>query len=172
MDLTIIDTRGGACSDTEELALAADIVLVPAMVSHLFFSLTLETVDWLDAMTATVADGEPAPLYRTVLMNIPSGIAAVAFASSEDDRIRALGGIRPTERELVRDALGLPNLPTPVKNSQVFKEMPGFGPLSLTAATYGKANRAMKAGHHQTALNVCESLLEDVLDTVDRANAS
>ena len=172
VDLVLIDTRPGAYADTEDLALAANVILVPAPPLPAAFALAEKSLRWIEAIIATVSDGEPAPIYRTVMMDAPHKAVELATAQTEEARARILKKVHAQDREVFEFVQRLPMLPTPVKHSEIIRRMPVSGPLTVVRDTYRQDSRkSLSANHTQTQIDVCNELLNDVIDALEERDA-
>ena len=172
IDLVLIDTRPGAYADTEDLALAADVILVPAPPLPAAFALAEKSLRWVEAIIGTVSDGEPTPIYRTVMMDAPLKAIELATAPTDEARERILKKVHAQDREVFEFVQRLPMLPTPVKHSDIIRRMPVSGPLTLVRDTYRQdIKKSLSANHTQTQIDVCNELLNDVIDALEEGHA-
>ena len=172
VELVLIDTRPGAYTDTEDLALAADIILVPSPPKPATFALAEQSLRWVEAIIGTIADGDPAPQFRTVMMDAPHTAISFLTAQTDAEREAASKKVHPQMQEVFEFVERLPMLPTPVKTSAIIERMPISGPLTLARDTYKQdARKRMSVTHIQDQIDVCNELLNDVIEIVDEANA-
>ncbi|MEQ9041308.1 MAG: AAA family ATPase [Silicimonas sp.] len=165
IDLTLIDTRPGEHPDTETLALAADMILVPAVPVQSDFVAALKTLTWIGRMIATLGPEDPAPLYRAVLMNADKRAIDFVTAASDLDRDRARQKLHRQDAEVFDVISTLPLLPTPVAATISLQRMPLTGPLSHVRDIYAQDLRhRLQAGHLTAALEVCHEVLKDIED--------
>jgi cellulose biosynthesis protein BcsQ len=163
VDLVLIDTRPGENPETENLALAADMIVVPAVPTQSDFVAVQKTLDWIDRMAATLAEGYPQPLRGVVMLNAPPKAMALVTAANEAELARARDKVHAQDLEVYEVVKRMPMLPTPVPTSQTFRRMPLSGPLTVVRDTYATDPRSrLAAGHIKAALDYCEELLVDI----------
>lgn len=170
VNLVIIDTRPGANVDTEDLAVIADMILIPSVPTQSDFVLAARTIEWVETIISTLEDDDPAPLFRAVMMNAPPKAVAIVTAKSDEEEARAREKVHPQDLEVFDFVKTLPMLPTPVRHSDTYRRMSLSGPLSVVRDTYKAAKNRFAAGHAENALQTCDELLQDIEELVEAAN--
>ena len=171
VDLVLIDTRPGEHPDTETLALACDMILVPAVPVQSDFVAALKTLTWVMRMIETLGPDDPAPLFSAVLMNADK--RAIDFVTAGDDfeRDAARRRVHRQDLEVFEVISTLPLLPTPVPHLTAIQRMPLTGPLGYVRDIYEQDLRhRLQAGHLSSALALCSEILGDIEAVVDAAN--
>jgi chromosome partitioning protein len=173
VDLVLIDTRPGSYEDTETLCLAADVVLIPAVPVPSDFVFAEESLTWMGDIIATLEEDQPAPIYRSVLMNAPHKAIELVTAQTEEQRELAKRKVHKQDLQVFEYIQRLPMLPTPIKTSEILRRMPLSGPLTLVRDTYKKhPTKKFSANHAQAQIDVCNAVLDDVVQLVEEANAT
>lgn len=163
IDLVLIDTRPGENPETENLALAADMIVVPAVPTQSDFVAVQKTLDWIGRMVATLEEGYPEPSRRTVMLNAPPKAIALVTAQNDAELDRARAKVHAQDLEVFEIVKGMPMLDTPIPTSQTFKRMPLSGPLTVVRDTYAADPRSRLAKTHiVNALEYCEEMLGDI----------
>ena len=134
-DQLIVDTRPGSNEDTEDIAYAGDVILVPVRPNPADFELARQTFIWLAELQSAFPDLEQLPAIRMVLSDAPKPI------------IDAIGGgeiskITKSELFVLENLFELPFLETPIPASKICEQLPFFGPLSETIAAF-ETNKAL-----------------------------
>ena len=172
VDLVLIDTRPGSYEDTETLCLAADVVLIPAVPVSSDFVFAEESLSWMGEIIDTLEDGQPAPIYRAVLMNAPHKAIELVTAQTEEQRELARRKVHKQDIQVFEYIQRLPMLPTPIKTSEIIRRMPLSGPLTLVRDSYKKhPTKKFSVNHAQTQIDVCNAVLDDLIELLEEANA-
>lgn len=172
VDLVLIDTRPGEHPDTETLALACDMILVPAVPVQSDFVAALKTLTWAIRMIETLGPDDPTPLFTAVLMNADK--RAIDFVTAADalSRARARSKVHRQDLEVFEVISTLPLLSTPVPHLTAIQRMPLTGPLGYVRDIYNQNLRhRLQAGYLTSALDLCEEVLRDIEAMVEAANA-
>lgn len=130
-DLVIVDTRPGSNEDTEDIAYAADVVLVPVRANPADFELARQTFVWLAELQNAFPDLERFPAIRMVLSDAPKPIIDAIMGSD-------LKSITKSEMHVLESLLELPFFETPIPASKICEQLPFFGPLNETIITFGR----------------------------------
>ena len=155
-DLLIIDTRPGTYKDTDDLALVADVVVIPAKPAQAEWRLVLSAFKWMEDLSKTISDEDSFPQVRSVLANVPTKIINAAA--------RVGGSKLPQHDRVVLDnLLGTPHFDTMLPNIRLFEHFLHHGPLPV--AQY--AHRAAKGGtlmanNFEDLTMICISLYDEI----------
>ena len=171
-DLVLIDTRPGSYEDTETLCLAADVVLIPAVPVSSDFVFAEDSLKWMAEIIDTLEDGQPAPIYRAVLMNASHKAIQLLTAETEQQRELAGRNVHKQDIQVFEYIQRLPMLRTPIKTSEIIRRMPLSGPLTLVRDSYKKHSaKTFAVAHAQTQIDVCNAVLDDLIELLEEANA-
>jgi chromosome partitioning protein len=132
IDLTIIDTRPGSNEDTEDIAYAADLILIPLRANPADYELAKSTYDWMIALRSSFPDMEQYPEIRMVLSDASKGIIDAMAPESDVSKITK------SEYFVLSQLMDMPFLDTPIPASKVCEQLPFFGPLGPAAEAHEK----------------------------------
>ena len=157
VDLVIIDTRGGTGGDSETLALAADLVLVPTRPVAGEWRQAIATFEWMRQLFDGLEDQSDAPDLRAVFTNVPQKIVASARKAVPFSDLTA------NEKHLLDQLAQLPFLETMIPQSKILQDFADYGPLT-TAIEMRKASRAgrLHVGPVEDQLMFLTSLYDEV----------
>jgi chromosome partitioning protein len=159
IDLVIVDTRPGTHTDTEDLCLAADLVIIPARPLYSEWELTEESFLWMGRLADTIDKADRFPEVRTLVMDAPPKV--VDAASRE-------GGVAELPRrdqEVLQRLIALPHLDTIVPTSKILGQIAFHGPLGAAK----RANEVSRGGRLIAdaigrQLDVALSLLDEIVE--------
>ena len=135
-DLVIFDTRPGSYESTEDFALAADMVLIPAKPAQAEWRLVLSAFKWMEDLRATISEEDRFPLVRSVIANVPTKIIRAAAG------VGTGGSIPKRDQEVLESILQTPHLDTMIPNTRTLENILYHGPL----ASAGEAHRSSRGG--------------------------
>ena len=160
-DLLVIDTRPGTNLDTENLALAADVIVVPAKPVQGEWRLVVDTMNWLSKLFETLADDEPRPAARMLLTNVPPKIMSSAR------RTPPFGDLTPNDRHIINTLLPLPRFDVLIANSKILEGIAAYGPLP-TAIEMRKRSPAgrIQVGPVEDQLAAFTQLYDEIKEAV------
>jgi chromosome partitioning protein len=136
VDLVVIDTRPGTHTDTEDLCLVSDLVLIPARPVFAEWEMTHRAVLWMDDLRASLADGERFPAVRVLVMD--AGAKIIDAATREG----GMALLPKRDRDVLQEILRLDHLDVIVPHSKILEQMGFHGPLGPAAT----ANAAAPGG--------------------------
>lgn len=159
-DLVIIDTRPGSYEATEDFAIAADMVLIPARPAQAEWRLVLSAFEWMVALQKTLAEDERFPKVRSVVANVSNKIIQAASGAG--------GSIPKRDRDVLDNLLSTPHLDTMIPNSRIFEHMLFHGPLPIAGKAYRASRGILMANNLDDLTAVGVSLLDEVLEGIEQ----
>lgn len=158
-DLVIVDTRPGSNEDTEDIAYAADLVLVPTRAVPADYELAIKTHEWLLSLRQAFADLEKVPEVKMVLSDAsPAIIEAMGPKGS-------LAKLTRTETEILSELVQRPFMEAAVPQSQICRQLPFLGPLGPAADAFAQSpGGKLREQSIRRLLAVGEQLAREVLD--------
>jgi chromosome partitioning protein len=136
VDLIVIDTRPGTHTDTEDLCLVSDLVLIPARPVFAEWEMTHRAVLWMDDLRASLAAGERFPAVRVLVMD--AGAKIIDAATREG----GMALLPKRDQDVLQEILRLDHLDVIVPHSKILEQMGFHGPLGPAAT----ANAAAPGG--------------------------
>jgi chromosome partitioning protein len=136
VDLVVIDTRPGTHTDTEDLCLVSDLVLIPARPVFAEWEMTHRAVLWMDDLRASLAVGERFPAVRVLVMD--AGAKIIDAATREG----GMALLPKRDQDVLQEILRLDHLDVIVPHSKILEQMGFHGPLGPAAT----ANAAAPGG--------------------------
>jgi len=136
VDLVVIDTRPGTHTDTEDLCLVSDLVLIPARPVFAEWEMTHRAVLWMDDLRASLAAGERFPAVRVLVMD--AGAKIIDAATREG----GMALLPKRDQDVLQEILRLDHLDVIVPHSKILEQMGFHGPLGPAAT----ANAAAPGG--------------------------
>jgi chromosome partitioning protein len=136
VDLVVIDTRPGTHTDTEDLCLVSDLVLIPARPVFAEWEMTHRAVLWMDDLRASLATGERFPAVRVLVMD--AGAKIIDAATREG----GMALLPKRDQDVLQEILRLDHLDVIVPHSKILEQMGFHGPLGPAAI----ANAAAPGG--------------------------
>jgi chromosome partitioning protein len=136
VDLVVIDTRPGTHTDTEDLCLVSDLVLIPARPVFAEWEMTHRAVLWMDDLSASLAEGERFPAVRVLVMD--AGAKIIDAATREG----GMALLPKRDQDVLQEILRLDHLDVIVPHSKILEQMGFHGPLGPAAT----ANAAAPGG--------------------------
>jgi chromosome partitioning protein len=136
VDLVVIDTRPGTHTDTEDLCLVSDLVLIPARPVFAEWEMTHRAVLWMDDLRASLAEGERFPAVRVLVMD--AGAKIIDAATREG----GMALLPKRDQDVLQEILRLDHLDVIVPHSKILEQMGFHGPLGPAAT----ANAAAPGG--------------------------
>jgi chromosome partitioning protein len=136
VDLVVIDTRPGTHTDTEDLCLVSDLVLIPARPVFAEWEMTHRAVLWMDDLRASLAAGERFPAVRVLVMD--AGAKIIDAATREG----GMALLPKRDQDVLQEILRLDHLDVIVPHSKILEQMGFHGPLGPAAI----ANAAAPGG--------------------------
>jgi len=136
VDLVVIDTRPGTRTDTEDLCLVSDLVLIPARPVFAEWEMTHRAVLWMDDLRASLAAGERFPAVRVLVMD--AGAKIIDAATREG----GMALLPKRDQDVLQEILRLDHLDMIVPHSKILEQMGFHGPLGPAAT----ANAAAPGG--------------------------
>jgi chromosome partitioning protein len=136
VDLVVIDTRPGTHTDTEDLCLVSDLVLIPARPVFAEWEMTHRAVLWMDDLRASLAAGERFPAVRVLVMD--AGAKIIDAATREG----GMALLPKRDQDVLQEILRLDHLDVIVPHSKILEQLGFHGPLGPAAT----ANAAAPGG--------------------------
>jgi len=154
--LLIIDTRPGTYKDTDDLALVADVVIIPAKPAQAEWRLVLSAFKWMEDLSQTISSEDAFPQVRSVLSNVPTKIINAAA--------RVGGSKLPKhDRAVLESLLQTPHFDTMLPNSRLFEHFLHHGPLPVAQAAHRAAKGGvLMANNFEDLTAICVSLYEEI----------
>lgn len=162
VDLVIIDTRPGSNEITEDYALAADLVLIPARPSQAEWRLVLSALEWMDDLEKTLEEGSRFPIVKSAILNVDKKV--IDAASTENGIVN----LPKRDQQVVDTILQTPFIPTMLPHSRVFEQFLYHGPLESAAKGYRNGKAGTAAVPIETMLNISKAFYEDCLEEVSK----
>lgn len=159
VDLVVIDTRPGTHEDTEDLAYAADLVLIPARPSQMDYQLVQDAFVWMHRLKEAIAETDPFPKIRTVVTDAPAAVVEAVKPDGKTD------GLSKRDYDILAQLIELPHLDVILPNSKIWSNISYFGPLS-TAADAHAASRAgrLMVPSLRKQVRIAEALYDEVME--------
>ena len=129
-------TRPGTRTDTEDLCLVSDLVLIPARPVFAEWEMTHRAVLWMDDLRASLAAGERFPAVRVLVMD--AGAKIIDAATREG----GMALLPKRDQDVLQEILRLDHLDMIVPHSKILEQMGFHGPLGPAAT----ANAAAPGG--------------------------
>lgn len=155
-DLVIIDTRPGTYSDTEDLTLAADVVMIPAKPAQAEWRLVHSAFAWMADLQDAVKEGEPFPVVKAAVCNAPLAIMKVAGGISEPSSLPR------HDYQVLEEVLAMPHFDTILPTSKIFEHFLHHGPLGVAEAGHREAKNHLMARNFRDLLEAADALYEEV----------
>jgi chromosome partitioning protein len=157
-DLLILDTRPGTNEDTEDIAYAADVILVPTRAEAADYELAMETFKWLTQAADTFEDLEVMPHLALVLSDATKGVMTAMEPEG------SLDGITRSEYFILEKLVTQPFLYSAIPASKICSQLPFLGPLPAALAAFEKdPGSHIRAKHVRKILSVAEDLVGEIL---------
>lgn len=156
-DLLIIDTRPGTYKDTDDLALVADVVVIPAKPAQAEWRLVLSAFKWMEDLSKTISDEDSFPQVRSVLANVPTNI--IRAAAQVGDR-----KLPRHDQNVLDNLLKTPHFDTMLPNSRIFEHFLHHGPLHIAevAQREAKGMGRLMADNLEDLTAICISLYDEI----------
>ncbi len=159
IDLVLIDTRPGSSADTEEIAFAANVILVPTRAQSADYELAIETYNWIKAAGDTFADLEQRPTLALLLSDASKAIMAVLEPEVKEDRLTQ------SERYILNKLIQFPFLNTAIPSSRICSQLPIMGPLSAAIEVFERTpSTRIQAKPVKNILEVAKKLASEVVE--------
>lgn len=159
IDLVLIDTRPGSNADTEEIAFAADVILVPTRAQAADYELAVETFEWIKAASKTFENLAKPPALALVLSDASKNVMTVLEPGQQEDRLTQ------SERFILNQLVRLPFVNTAIPASKICEQLPILGPLSAAIDVFEKTpGTRIQAKPIKTILAVAQKLSSDVIE--------
>lgn len=160
-DLVIFDTRPGSYESTEDYAIAADIVLIPARPAQAEWRLVLSAFQWMVDLQATLAEGEKFPKVYSVIANVPTKIIQAAAGVGKS------GSLPKRDQEVLDSILQTPHLDTMIPNSRILEHMLYHGPLPVAEQAHRQARGGvLMANNFEDLTQIAISLYDEILEAM------
>lgn len=160
-DLVIFDTRPGSYETTEDYAMAADMVLIPAKPAQSEWRLVLSAFEWMIELQKTVEEGTAFPLVKSVIANVPTKIIQAAAGMTD------MSALPKRDQEVLQTILETPHLDTLIPNSRIFEQMLVHGPLNIAAEAYRGSKSGAMARNFEDLTGFCTSLYDEFMEAVE-----
>lgn len=157
VELVIIDTRPGTHTDTEDLALASDVTLIPAVPSQMDYHLAQDAYVWMMKLKETIQPGDKVPEVRIVVSNASKEIVQAAMGISTD-------GVTRKEYDILAAIMEMPAVMSIVPHSKVWAHAAFYGPLSVAAKAHADTKGArIQANPMWSQVDIAENLVNEVM---------
>ena len=158
-DLVIFDTRPGSYESTEDYAIAADMVLIPARPAQAEWRLVLSAFEWMAELQATLAENERFPQVRSVIANVPTKIIQAAAGVGKS------GSLPKRDKEVLDNILQTPHLDTMIPNSRILEHLLYHGPLPVAEKAHRQARAGtLMANNFEDLTQIAVSLYDEIIE--------
>ncbi|AHD12046.1 MULTISPECIES: ParA family protein [Phaeobacter] len=158
-DLVIFDTRPGSYESTEDYAIAADMVLIPARPAQAEWRLVLSAFEWMAELQATLAKNERFPQVRSVIANVPTKIIQAAAGVGKS------GSLPKRDKEVLDNILQTPHLDTMIPNSRILEHLLYHGPLPVAENAHRQARAGtLMANNFEDLTQIAVSLYDEIIE--------
>ena len=155
--LAIVDTRPGTYEDTAQLAVLADVVLVPSEPEEASWRLAHGAFAWLDDLKERLESGEAFPAVRAVVSNTPAKFLTAATTES------GITQLPLADQQILKRIFETPVMDTLIPQSKVVSRMLRYGPLHRAEEAFRAARTKMPLANSMKEIcDVADSLYAEV----------
>jgi len=159
VDLVLLDTRPGSNADTEDIAYASDVILIPTRAEAADYELAVETYNWIKAAGDTFENLTTRPALALLLSDASKTVMDTLQPDIEEDRLTQ------SERYILGKLLDLPFINTAIPASRVCSQLPLMGPLSAAIDVLEKnPGTKLQAKPVRKILEIAQQLASEVMN--------
>jgi chromosome partitioning protein len=162
-DIVLIDTKPGTRTDTENLVLISDVVLIPAKPGLAEWQLVFSTLTWMNELHKSIEEGEHFPMVRTALLDVSKKIMDAAAGENSLDTLPKI------DATVLSNLLQTPFLGNMIPTSKYFEQFRHWGPLGYAAEVHRQQKRGMIAANLEDLTGICAAMVNELVEATKGA---